>query len=124
MEDAGSFGPGHVAPLSAVDIDREVDRMLCRWATVGAAVGVVRPGAAPQVVTRGVADAVTGEDVTPDTAFRIASITETLPAVAVMTRDPASVVADTSPIVAATAWRPQHGVRDMIASAWEGPGGV
>jgi len=48
------------------------------------------------VVIRGVADAVTGEDVTPDTAFRISSITKTLTAVPVMTRDPASVVADTA----------------------------
>jgi CubicO group peptidase (beta-lactamase class C family) len=73
------------ATSPAVDLEREVDRILGRWAAVGAAVGLVRSGRASDVVTRGVADAASGEEVTPDTAFRIASITKTLTAVAVMT---------------------------------------
>jgi CubicO group peptidase (beta-lactamase class C family) len=68
-----------------VDLEAEVDRIVNRWTTVGAAVGVVRPGAPPEVITRGVTDIVTGDAVTADTAFRIASITKTLTAVAVLT---------------------------------------
>jgi CubicO group peptidase (beta-lactamase class C family) len=69
----------------AVDVGAEVDRILGRHACVGAAVGVVRRAAGADIHTRGVADTTTREEVTPDTAFRIASITKTLTAIAVMT---------------------------------------
>ncbi len=76
-------GPGSAAAVR--DLREEVDRILNDRAAVGAAFGLVRPGAEAEVVTHGVADLLTGEEVTPDTAFRIASITKTLTALAVMT---------------------------------------
>ncbi|HEY6890000.1 MAG TPA: UDP-glucose 4-epimerase GalE [Solirubrobacter sp.] len=36
--------------------------------------------------------------------------------------DPPSVVADNRRITAATSWRPRHGLRDMVASAWQARG--
>ena len=88
------------------DLGAEVDRIVNRWTTVGAAVGVVRPGAAPEVLTRGVADTVTGEGVTADTAFRIASITKTLTAIAVMTLVEDGLVDLDEPV-----WRHLHSFR-------------
>jgi CubicO group peptidase (beta-lactamase class C family) len=51
---------------------------------MGLASAVVRPGAAPAFDCLGVADIATNRAVTPDTTFRIASISKTMTAIAVM----------------------------------------
>ena len=61
-----------------------VDAMLNRWPCVGLAVGVVRDGSLEFFTGRGVADIASGAPVTEDTVFRIASITKTFTAIAVM----------------------------------------
>ena len=55
-----------------------------RWPTVGLAVGVVRDGAMERFAADGLADIAANTPVTPDTVFRIASITKTFTAVAVL----------------------------------------
>jgi CubicO group peptidase (beta-lactamase class C family) len=61
-----------------------LDDIIGRHPSVGLAIGVVRHGHPPAFATHGVADVTTGIPVTPDTVFRIASITKTLTAIAVM----------------------------------------
>lgn len=65
-------------------LDLRVDEILNRRPTVGLAVGVVRGGSVDSFTARGVADVTTGEPITQDTVFRIASISKTLTAVAIM----------------------------------------
>jgi CubicO group peptidase (beta-lactamase class C family) len=55
-----------------------------RWPTVGLAVGVVRDGSLADFSAHGLADIASGTPVTEDTVFRVASITKTFTAVAVM----------------------------------------
>ncbi len=61
-----------------------VNEMLNRWPTVGLAVGVVRDGALTFFHGHGLADIASGTPVTEDTVFRVASITKTFTAIAVM----------------------------------------
>ncbi|WP_207787483.1 serine hydrolase domain-containing protein [Actinomycetospora cinnamomea] len=58
--------------------------MLNRWPTAGLAVGVVREGSLAWFHGHGVADVASGTPVTEDTVFRVASITKTATAIAVM----------------------------------------
>lgn len=58
--------------------------LLARQPAVGLALGLVRDGELAHFHGHGVADPASGAPVTPDTVFRIASITKTLTAVAVM----------------------------------------
>jgi CubicO group peptidase (beta-lactamase class C family) len=69
---------------SVSELEARVDGILNRHSAVGFAVGVVRPGSAPSFVLRGLADIATRTPVGEDTVFRIASITKTFTAVAVM----------------------------------------
>ena len=62
----------------------KVDEVLNRWPTAGLAVGVVRDGSLAWVHGHGVADVGSGAPVNQDTVFRIASITKTVTAIAVM----------------------------------------
>lgn len=61
-----------------------IDEIPARWPTVGLAVGVVRGGHLESFRAHGVADIESGVPITEDTVFRIASITKTLTAIAVM----------------------------------------
>jgi CubicO group peptidase (beta-lactamase class C family) len=61
-----------------------VAEIVNRWPTVGLAVGVVRNGRLELFRGHGLADIASKTPVTEDTVFRIASITKTLTAVAVM----------------------------------------
>ena len=65
-------------------VQRRVDEILNRWPAVGLAFGVVRDGSVEFFSTHGLADIPTGTPVTEDTVFRIASITKTFTAIAVM----------------------------------------
>jgi CubicO group peptidase (beta-lactamase class C family) len=76
---------GRTVPTPGTDTAEFVDRMMSRRPAVGFALAVVRADRGPELVTRGVADVTSRRPVGPDTAFRIASITKTLTAVAVMT---------------------------------------
>ena len=67
-----------------LDLVGSVDRILSRRPAVGLAVGVVRDGAPTVVECRGVADVASMAPVTEDTVFRVASITKTFTAIAVM----------------------------------------
>lgn len=70
--------------ISGVDLDREVDMLRHRRPCVALAVGVVRNGAPGQVVVRGLADIESGRPATAEVAFRVASITKTFTAMAIM----------------------------------------
>jgi len=61
-----------------------VDGIRSRWPAIGLAVGVVRPGVPPSFSADGFADIASGTPVTVDTVFRIASISKTFTAIAVM----------------------------------------
>ncbi len=61
-----------------------VDEALHRWPTAGLAVGVVRDGSLAWFHGHGFADITTRPPVTEDTVFRMASITKTFTAIAVM----------------------------------------
>ena len=70
--------------LVEVDLDDRVGRMLNRHAAVGLAVGIVRDGTVTRFCGHGLADLATGRPVTEDTVFRVASISKTFTAIAVM----------------------------------------
>jgi CubicO group peptidase (beta-lactamase class C family) len=61
-----------------------VDEILNRWPTVGLALGVVRNGSLEFFYGHGLADIESNTPITEDTVFRIASITKTFTAIAVM----------------------------------------
>ncbi|HET7378935.1 MAG TPA: serine hydrolase domain-containing protein, partial [Gaiellales bacterium] len=65
-------------------VDGWVDSLLSRHPAVGMAVGVVRDGELAFFRGHGVANAATGARITEDTVFRIASITKTFTAIALM----------------------------------------
>lgn len=65
-------------------ISATIDGIPARWPAVGLAVGVVRDGHLESFRAHGVADIDAGVPITEDTVFRIASITKTLTAIAVM----------------------------------------
>lgn len=69
---------------STAVLDVRVDATLHRRPAVGLAVGVVRGGRLEAFYGHGVADVVTRRPITEDTGFRIASISKTITAVAVM----------------------------------------
>jgi CubicO group peptidase (beta-lactamase class C family) len=70
--------------FDASALELRVTEILNRRPAVGLVVGVVRRGAAPLFCARGVADVTSRNPVDVDTVFRIASITKTFTAVAVM----------------------------------------
>jgi CubicO group peptidase (beta-lactamase class C family) len=70
--------------LDDVALKARIDEILNRWPTVGLAVGVVRDGSLEYFHGHGVADIASQTPVTEDTVFRIASITKTFTAIAVM----------------------------------------
>lgn len=75
---------GSHATIGDVALNSEVDEILGRHPTVGFACGVIRNGGLEYFRTHGVADIVTRTPITEDTIFRVASITKTFTAIAVM----------------------------------------
>jgi CubicO group peptidase (beta-lactamase class C family) len=73
-----------VAPSERLDLDGWVGEVLNRHAAVGFAVGVVRDGRLTYFGAHGPADIESATPITPDTVFRIASISKTFTAIAVM----------------------------------------
>ncbi len=65
-------------------MQRSVDEIANRWPTVGLATGVIRDGRLDAFAAHGLADIASATPVTEDTVFRIASVTKTFTAVAVM----------------------------------------
>lgn len=72
------------SPVVPTDIDRWIDEILNRWPAVGLALGVVRDGEVAELQCRGLADIESGTPITDRTVFRVASISKTFTAVAVM----------------------------------------
>ena len=70
--------------MDELAMSTRVGAVLNRWPTAGLAVGVVRDGSLAWFHGHGVADIASGTTVDPDTVFRIASISKTLTAIAVM----------------------------------------
>lgn len=70
--------------LDTGHLDQAVEDLLHEHPVVGMAIGVVRDGRLAYFRGHGVADRRTGRPVTEDTGFRIASITKTFTAVAIM----------------------------------------
>jgi CubicO group peptidase (beta-lactamase class C family) len=78
-------GPERALPgLDDLALRARVDEILDRRPAVGLAVGVVRDGRLESFIGHGVADAAAGRPITEDTVFRIASISKTITAIAVM----------------------------------------
>lgn len=73
-----------MSEIGGLEIRAKVDEVLNRWPAAGLAVGVVRSGHLPFFHGHGVAEIASGTPVTEDTVFRIASITKTFTAIAVM----------------------------------------
>jgi CubicO group peptidase (beta-lactamase class C family) len=73
-----------LAGLDGLALKAQVGEILNRWPAVGLAVGVVRNGALEFFHGHGLADIASNTPVTEDTVFRIASITKTFTAIAVM----------------------------------------
>jgi CubicO group peptidase (beta-lactamase class C family) len=72
------------ADINAVEMKARVARILNQWPTVGLAVGVIRDGRLAFFEGHGLADIASNTPVTEDTIFRIASVTKTFTAIAVM----------------------------------------
>jgi CubicO group peptidase (beta-lactamase class C family) len=70
--------------ISELELKARVDEILNRRPAIGLAVGVVRNGRLEFFHGHGVADIASNTPVTEDTVFRIASITKTFTAIAVM----------------------------------------
>ena len=70
--------------VNELDLKVRVEEILNRHAAVGLAVGVVRNGSLEFFHVHGVADIASNTPITQDTVFRIASITKTFTAIAVM----------------------------------------
>ena len=66
------------------DLKATVAQVLDRWPSAGLAIAVIRNGAVVWFHGHGLADVVTRRPITQDTAFRIASLTKTFTAIAVM----------------------------------------
>jgi CubicO group peptidase (beta-lactamase class C family) len=67
-----------------LDLGGQTARILNRWPAVGLALGVVRGGSLTSFSAHGVADIATRSAITEDTVFRIASISKTFTAIAVL----------------------------------------
>jgi CubicO group peptidase (beta-lactamase class C family) len=72
------------ASIDEIELKRTVGEALNRWPTAGLAVGVVLNGSLAWFHGHGVADIRSNTPVTEETVFRIASITKTITAIAVM----------------------------------------
>jgi CubicO group peptidase (beta-lactamase class C family) len=75
-----STPPAAAAPVDAARISRAVDETVQRYGLPGIAVGVIEDGRVVAVETRGELAAGSGQPVTPDTLFKIASNTKAMTA--------------------------------------------
>ena len=73
-----------LSDVDALDLTSEVTSILNRRPAVGLALGVVRNGSLEFFHAHGEANIATHTPITPDTVFRVASITKTFTAIAVM----------------------------------------
>ena len=73
-----------VVSIDELELKARVAAVLNRWPTAGLAVGIVRKGSLEWFYGHGVADVESRAPVTQDTVFRIASITKTFTAIALM----------------------------------------
>ena len=71
-------------PIDGVDLKVTVAQVLDRWPCAGLAVAVIRDGELAWFHGHGLADVAAKTPITEDTVFRIASITKTFTAIAVM----------------------------------------
>jgi CubicO group peptidase (beta-lactamase class C family) len=76
--------PDHAVGIEEPDLRTSVREIANRWPTVGLAVGVVRDRSLETFHGQGFADIASNTPITEDTVFRIASITKTFTAIAVM----------------------------------------
>jgi CubicO group peptidase (beta-lactamase class C family) len=76
--------PRAAATLDSAALEGRLDGILARHAAVGLAVAVIRQGFAPVFASRGLASIEPATPVSPDTVFRIGSVTKLFTAVAVM----------------------------------------
>ena len=72
------------AAIDETSLKATIGGILNRWPVAGLAVAVIRGGSLAGFYGHGVADVGSGTPVGPDTVFRIASVTKTITAVAVM----------------------------------------
>ena len=72
------------ASIDELALTARVGEVLNRWPVAGLAVGVIRHGSLAWFHGHGVADVTSGTPVDQDTVFRIASVTKTITAIAVM----------------------------------------
>jgi CubicO group peptidase (beta-lactamase class C family) len=79
-------------PIEELDLDAWIGEVLHRHPAVGFAIGVVRDGRLASFAAHGPADIEAGTPITEDTTFRIASITKTMTAIAVMQLHEAGLV--------------------------------
>lgn len=79
-------GPSDHGPLGIdeLELKARIAEILNRWPAVGLAVGVVRNGRLEFFSGHGLADIASNTPITQDTVFRIASITKTFTAIAVL----------------------------------------
>jgi CubicO group peptidase (beta-lactamase class C family) len=70
--------------IDQLDLKARVNEILNRWPSVGLAMGVIRKGRLESFRGQGLADIASNTPITEDTVFRIASITKTFTAIAVM----------------------------------------
>ena len=70
--------------IDELDLAARIGEVLNRWPVAGLAVGVVRHGSLARFHGHGVADVAAGAPIDQDTVFRIASVTKTITAIAVM----------------------------------------
>ncbi|HET7248025.1 MAG TPA: serine hydrolase domain-containing protein [Streptosporangiaceae bacterium] len=82
--DPPSMPPASATPVAAGELNSAVVRILDGLPAVGLAVGVICGGALTWFHGYGVADIESGAPVDEDTVFRIASVTKTMTAIAVM----------------------------------------
>ena len=73
-----------VTGIDALELEARVGGIPNRWPAVGLAVGVVRDRRPEFFSGHGLADIATSSPVTQDTVFRIASVTKTFTAIAVL----------------------------------------
>jgi CubicO group peptidase (beta-lactamase class C family) len=71
-------------PTLRIDLEKRVREIQNRWPAVGLAVGVVRNGRLEYFHGQGMADIESNTSITEDTVFRIASVTKTFTAIAVL----------------------------------------
>jgi CubicO group peptidase (beta-lactamase class C family) len=73
-----------MSEIDQLEMRARVGEILNRWPAVGLAVGVVRDGSLEFFYSHGTADLASNTPITEDTVFRVASITKTFTAIAVM----------------------------------------